>query len=231
MQKIEKRSSSEVAADRLREAIVLGDLDMGVPLSEAELGEQLGVSRTPIREAFRQLSQEGLVSITPFRGASVFTLKPGELNDLVDFRELIECKALEIAMQENHKALVDEVDAIMARMARAVEDHDVRSYLAEDTALHLAIVNAARNQYITKGNALIASKMAAVRTALGRNRDIFEGSWNTHQELCKLFKSGDIPAARKRLSKHILDGKTLFANFNDRLNGLKGARPEHPETA
>ncbi|MBX3596537.1 MAG: GntR family transcriptional regulator [Rhizobiaceae bacterium] len=211
MQKIEKRSSAEVVADRLREAIVLGDLRMGSVLSESELGDRLGVSRTPVREAFRQLSQEGLIEITPYRGASVFSLSDNELVQVIDFRELIECKALDMAMRENAEVLTKAMSAVIDRMSEAVKAGDVRSYLAEDAEFHLTIVRSAGNAYLLGANNLIASKMAAIRTVLGGDRDMFSGSWKTHKEIFALIKKHDIEGANARLRKHILDGKALFA--------------------
>ncbi len=214
MRKIEKRSSAEVVADRLREAIVLGDLKMGAVLSESELGDMLGVSRTPVREAFRELSQEGLISITPYRGASVFRITPHELREIVDLRELIECRALEVAMKNNLPQLVETVSAVIERMAAAVREEDFRSYLACDSDFHLAIVRAANNSYLLSANNLVASKMAAIRTILGQDRDLFSGSWKTHKELYAIFRSGNVADAVARLRKHILDGKFLFAEIS-----------------
>lgn len=210
MAKIEKRASSDVAAERLRNAIVMGDLKLGSLLSEGELGEILGVSRTPIREAFRVLSQEGLICLAPFRGATVFDVTDAELREIIDFREVIECNALTVAMKTNYAALRDAMRAVKERMAKAVEEEDVRSYLTEDSAFHLTIVQSAQNAYFISANNLIASKMAAVRTVLGRDRDMFAGSWNTHKEIIDLIEKGDCDAAVARLRKHILDGKKLF---------------------
>ncbi len=213
MKKIEKRSSAEVVADRLREAIVLGDLRMGSTLSEAELGQELGVSRTPVREAFRHLSQEGLIEITPYKGAAVFQISAEQLLEIINFREIIECSALTVALETNSEALVREVGSVIERMSKAVEEGDVRSYLAADADFHLAIVSSAKNSYLSGANNLIASKMAAIRTALGRDRDLVSGSWETHRALYALFRDGNIKEATARLRKHIRDGIPRFSPY------------------
>jgi biotin operon repressor len=88
LQPIERPESlTESTVKRIRQAIVSGDLGLGLPLSERQLADMLGVSKTPVREALAQLRREGLVRIVPQRGASVFTLSQQEVIDICGLRQ------------------------------------------------------------------------------------------------------------------------------------------------
>src|SRR5919204_2437086 len=79
------KSLAETVLAHLRSSIVHGDLELGQPLSERQLADELGVSKTPVREALAQLRNEGLVLIYPQRGAFVFTLSAREVAELCEF--------------------------------------------------------------------------------------------------------------------------------------------------
>src|SRR3546814_2324752 len=100
------KSLTTLAVDEIRGRIVRGELGLGAPLSENALALELGVSKTPIREALLQLKMEGLVSIQPQRGSFVFDMTVEEIRQLGELRATLEVTALELAMQRNRAALV-----------------------------------------------------------------------------------------------------------------------------
>lgn len=211
MEKIERQSMTAMAVDRLRESIIVGDLKMGIPLYETALSKQLGISRTPIREALFKLQAEGLVVNRPYRGTSVFTVTNAELDDLVDFREVIELAAVRKAMSNRPDELIAVVEKVMAKMADAVANEDVRAYLKLDHDLHQSIVEVSGSRCLVDGYALIASKLNALRTALAQTRDRILASYEAHQEFLELVRNGAVGEVCKMLRKHIQDGKILFS--------------------
>ena len=92
------KTLTEQAADTIRARIIGGELPLGAPLSENQLASELGVSKTPIREALLQLKVEGLVSIQPQRGSFVFDMSPADIAELGELRETLELAALRLAM-------------------------------------------------------------------------------------------------------------------------------------
>ena len=208
--KLARTSMTDQVVGHLREAIVLGDLPMGTALSEVRIASEMGVSRTPVREALQRLSFEGLVVHNAFRDTSVFTVTYDELDRMVDFREIIEGGAIVQAMKTNLSGLRDGVERVIAGMEKAVARRDVRRYLSLDTDLHAVIVAASQNSYLIDANKLVATKMAALRTALSMDIQLIENSWNTHQEIRDLIAAGDPDAAEHRLRRHVRDTKALF---------------------
>lgn len=210
MVKLARTSMTDQVVSHLREAIVLGDLPMGAALSEVRIAGEMGVSRTPVREALQRLAVEGLVVHSAFRDTCVFTVTHDELDRMVDFREIIEGGAIIHAMKTNLSGLRDGVDRVIAGMEKAVARRNVRRYLSLDTDLHAVIVAASRNSYLIDANKLVATKMAALRTALSMDIQLIERSWNTHQEIHDLIATGDPDAAERRLRRHVRDTKSLF---------------------
>lgn len=107
------------AADRLREAILLGEHEVGQPLRELELCRVLGISRIPLREALSRLEAEGLVSLRPNRGAIVAGISPAEVLEIGETCRLLECHVLGVAVPaltveilDRAEAQLDELDAI-----------------------------------------------------------------------------------------------------------------------
>jgi DNA-binding GntR family transcriptional regulator len=211
MKKIERQSMTQMAVDLLRESITLGDIKMGTPLQEASLSKQLGISRTPIREALFKLQAEGLVVNRPYCGTSVFTVTQEELEDLVDFREVIEVAAARKALNGRLDIAIQAVEEVIVEMKDAVAANDIRLYLLLDHKLHKALVESSGSRCLIDGYSLIASKMSALRTALGQTQERIFASFEAHEELLHLVQAGNGEGLCALLHRHIQDGKKLFA--------------------
>ena len=112
-------SLTAVVLRHLREGIVNGDIALGQPLYERKLAEELGVSKTPVREALAQLRMEGLVHVLPQKGAFVFSLSASEVEQICELRETLENAALDYALTRNPKSLIGAVSAAVATMDAA----------------------------------------------------------------------------------------------------------------
>lgn len=114
-----RRTAVDMAADDIRDRILSGELAPGSALRQEALAEQLGVSRIPLREAIRQLSNEGLVDLQPHRGAFVSMLSKSEVQEFFDLRLKLEPWLLREAVPHVQPADLEEARALVARMDRA----------------------------------------------------------------------------------------------------------------
>ncbi len=201
------RTLTEQAADAIRARIVNGDFQLGEALSEITLAAELGVSKTPVREAFLQLKNEGLVDIQPQRGTFVFQMSSDQIRQLTVLRELLEAEALRIAMRVNHKQLADMLNGVVARMADAVAADQVRTYRALDNEFHQHIIMGCRNQFIEAAYSSIAFRVQALRNRLSLQPSQNNRSLGEHRELAEMITSGDVERAATGLVNHI--GVTL----------------------
>jgi|SRR5205814_407604 len=119
----------------------------GTLLTEAEIADAVGVSRTPVREALLRLESEGLVALYPKRGALVLPVSAQEVNDVVDARLLVEGHAAQ-RVWPRRSALVDVLAPLLARMREARAAGDAFALMEADRAFHAAVVDAAGNRIL-----------------------------------------------------------------------------------
>jgi DNA-binding GntR family transcriptional regulator len=134
------RASGVSARDQvyvvLREAIVSAELEPGRRLSENELADRLGVSRTPVREALVRLRDERLVAIVPQLGTFVTLISPDAVADAAFVREALECSAIRLATGNATERDLEELQANLAAQDRAEETGDIDAFDHLDEALH-----------------------------------------------------------------------------------------------
>jgi DNA-binding GntR family transcriptional regulator len=187
----------------VRDMIVQGEFVLGERLSENALATRLGVSITPVREAFALLKREGLVEIRPQRGTFVFELQQNELNELCDARTALEVPAMKMARERNGAAFLAELDRIVQAMKTAQAESRILDYLALDADYHRVAFAHCDNGYLRRAYALIDAKMAALRNKLGRDPHHMRKSMREHEEILRLLRKGDLAGAEDVLLKHI----------------------------
>lgn len=197
------KSLTALAVDEIRARIVRGELGLGAPLSENALALELGVSKTPIREALLQLKMEGLVSIQPQRGSFVFDMSVDEIRQLGELRETLEVTALRRAVARNRTALVADLAAVAEGMAKAVADVDAGSYRVLDAEYHRALFEHSGNRYLADCYAGLAFRIQALRARLCSDPALNAVSLADHRRLRDLIAAGDDQAAEALLVAHM----------------------------
>ena len=203
-----QKTLTEQAADAIRARIVSGEFHFGEALSEIALATELGVSKTPVREAFLQLKNEGLVEILPQRGTFVFQMTGEQLRQLVEMRELLETASLRFSMR-NGTFLGDRLDAIVGRMTDAVEKRDPAAYRRHDADFHQAIISGSGNAFIESAYSIIAFRVQALRNRLSleaQNWRSFEG----HKDVARHVRENNVEAAQAKLLEHIGDALNAY---------------------
>ena len=208
------RSLRELALEHLRESIVSGKLKMGQVLSERSISDELGVSKSPVREALAQLRDEGLVTIEPQKGARVFTLSDSEVAQICDFRLAIETAAFELALARNPEALAADMEEIVSKMEEAQLKGRNATYLALDTSFHELIFKHCGNTYLAASYSRYVGKIAALRTHLSALPRHTELSFEEHKQLAQAVRAGTKKEIRRLLSEHIDRTRQVYATSN-----------------
>lgn len=159
----ERRLLHESAVDRLRDVIVQGVLAPGAKLNERELCEQLGISRTPLREALKVLSTEGLVALQPNRGAVVATLTERMVREIFAVMGALEALAGELACRNMTADQFNEIRALHYQMLAHHARSELAPYFRCNQEIHLAIVEAS-------GNATLAASYRSLNAHVRRAR-------------------------------------------------------------
>lgn len=139
-------SNAEGVSRYLEKAIIFGELKPGTRLIERDLAETLGVSRIPIREAFRILEIAGLVKIIPRKGAQVTSISPKEIEDIYTLRAHLVSLAAKLAATQAQENDLRAMDQIFQRMAEKVKKNDLRSCFELNVQFHHMLAKASGNQ-------------------------------------------------------------------------------------
>jgi DNA-binding GntR family transcriptional regulator len=188
----------ETVADWLRADILAGRLAPGSRLRQEAIATDYGVSHTPVREAFRLLEAEGLVSIRPRHGAIVTGLSASEIEELYEMRIALECAAMRAAVPR----ISSESLSIAATILDDV-DRDPKRWPELNTAFHLVLYREARRPRMF---ALIASLLRNCERYLHYEADalgIFDSSQREHRELLAAIEAKDVEAACAILVQHM----------------------------
>lgn len=199
------KSLTDLATERIRQAIIDAELPLGGEISELTLAEDLGVSRTPIREALSILQGQGMVTVVPQRGSYVFFPTEQDLVDMCEYRIIIETRAVMFAMGRMREATIESMATAMDAMRSARQNGDAIAYSRADTAFHDSFFRNCNNRYLQEGHALVAGKFATLRThvtaPLPGEQD---RSFVEHGEIFDNFVRGDAAAIEPILTTHIL---------------------------
>ncbi len=199
------KSLMEETADRLRIAIVTGELALGAKLSEQRLANTLQVSRSPVRDALAILQSEGLVTVSPKRGTFVFTPDMRVVSELCEHRSLLETAALRLGLERNQAALLDQMDAAIDLMQKALEANNPAGYTAGDQRFHRSIVESSENRSFIRSYELTIGPLKALRTHLFTiMAESTDRSMVEHKKLMAACRRHDPDLASKLLWDHIM---------------------------
>lgn len=197
------KSLTELVKEHVRGRIINGELMLGEALSENVLAAQLGISKTPVREALLQLKLEGLVDIQPQRGSFVFSMEPDEAAELCQYRVILESAAMRDALNNGESGLVDALEQIVRRMTKAVADGDMPAYRRLDTEYHRQILARAGNRFLTLAHQQLEMKIQALRASVTSKHRTVEDSLAEHQNIVKLLRARERTKAINLLGVHI----------------------------
>ncbi|MCM3745148.1 GntR family transcriptional regulator [Sporosarcina luteola] len=189
----------------IRTAIITGEFEPGKQLSEAALSQSYKVSRTPIREALKQLEREGLVEIIPRVGTCVLKPTEKDLEELFTVKEALEGFAAGLLTESGNAEAIEQVKEAVALMERAVEKKDHKLFVESNNLFHKAIMDGAENSKLGYLYNLLLNQIpynGYVYLSIDvPNR--LEVSLREHQLILAAILSGDREAAEKTMRMHV----------------------------
>lgn len=216
MKLVRPKSLTEMVADEVRARIIDGRIELGAGLSENSLAAELGISKTPVREALLQLKQEGLVQVQPQRGTYVFRLEGEQVAQISELRDVLEVAAIEAAVTRNPQALAARMAELYADMRKAYEADDRVAYRKLDGAYHEAIIDLCGNDYIRNAYRQISFCVAALRSRLSNEAQLNKLSIADHKEMLRLVKQRAVGPLKTLLRAHIDQTKQSYLDVLDR---------------
>jgi DNA-binding GntR family transcriptional regulator len=214
------KSLTQLVVDELRARIIDGRLRLGTALSENALAAELGLSKTPVREALLQLKRDRLVEVLPQRGTYVFRLAADQVTPITELRDVLELAALRAAMGRNRSGLALALSAIVEKMAKALAGGDTVSYQKLDGDYHQTIIDLSGNPYFADAYGQIGFRIQVLRTRLSNDARLNRLSLKDHREIVKLIKAGDDAAAERLMRAHIDHTRQSYLQFLEQKDVL-----------
>jgi DNA-binding GntR family transcriptional regulator len=194
---------ADQVADGLRSAIIAGKLAPGARIVEGDIAEELGVSRTPVREAMGKLAEEGLVEVYPQVGSFVAPISFEAVSEAQFIREHLECAMIREAASKIDETGISELQRILDDQRRAADAKDATQFYALDEAMHAKFAEIAGRPGIGR---LVQQKKAhldRVRHVSYSRPDHLEELVEQHGQILVALASHDVDAAEDALRRHL----------------------------
>lgn len=197
----------------IREMIATGALDASTALSERKLAETLGIGRTPVREAIKALTRDGLLSVSPMRGTFVRTLSLADLREIHEIRQALEGAAAFRAAQRGTSETLNRLADALKSMAAQTE-FDVNEAQRLGWSFHQALFDATGNRRLTAMyESLRAQNGLALQGVPGYDAARSRQTVLEHLQIFAAIEAGDAPQAQRRMWDHLahaLDARLRF---------------------
>jgi DNA-binding GntR family transcriptional regulator len=197
------------AAQTLREAILNGRLAAGARLRQTDLADQLGISRTPIREALGRLKTEGLVELLPGGGVQVKVLDLDEAVEMYDLREVLDGLAARLAAGRADAATLARLDKALTRQGECVERQSPAQWFPAHVAFHDEILKAAGNRHLARLSAVVRLSIRHFHPLLLRTEHRLEHAYREHRAIYDAIRTHDSDGAERLARAHIANAKEI----------------------
>jgi len=199
----------EKIVETIRNAIVNGQLPAGTRVAEPDLAGRFGISRTPIREAFRQLETEGFITVIPRKGAVVASLSSKDVSDFYDLKAILEGYAARTAVANLTEKDLARMDTVNRQIETAASKKEVRRVLALHNEFHEIFVKACGNEKlhaIVQNLVMQFQRFRLILAVPGR----IEGIVQQHWEIIDAFRKQDGALAETLVQKNAYYGKKIL---------------------
>jgi DNA-binding GntR family transcriptional regulator len=197
------RPIRDIVYHRLKEAVLLGEIRPGERLLEADLAEQMGVSRTPVREALRRLEREGLVVWRPFRGAEVVGVERETVQQLFQVREALECLAVRLAVARIDPAAIALLRSIVEEAEAAAQSGDYGRTNTLHRRFHSEIARLSGNLPLVRLLEEIQDHINLSQASARSGPERFRQVMSEHLQIVEALAAADASRAEMAVREHL----------------------------
>lgn len=200
----------DLVLEAIREAIMNGSLQPRERLMEIQLAEELGVSRTPVREALRKLELEGFIVMVPRKGAYVSDLSMKDIADVFEIRAALEGLAAALAAERITEDELEAMERLLVEKGEAIQQDNIDKLVEVDTKFHEAMYKASRNERLSSIISNLREQIQRFRlTSLsvpGRKKESLE----EHRNIVEAIQARDVQLARQLAQEHIENAENVL---------------------
>lgn len=201
--RITRRTLHEEVLERLRDMIIEGRLAPGQRINEGQVGAQLGVSRTPLREAIKTLASEGLVEIQPAKGAVVRRFSEKDLAQILQVLKTLEQLGGRMACQNASDAEIEAIRAMHEQMLALYQTKNRLEYFKLNQAIHTAMVAASGNAVLVEMHTTLQARIKRLRFIGNEGPVKWAGAVAEHEEMMAALLKRDADALADVIGLHM----------------------------
>ncbi len=221
-------SLRESVYSKIKKRILIGEMKPGTRIVEVTLAESLGVSRTPVREAIRQLEKEGMVTvIEPRRGSYVSDVSVKDMVDILEVRGELEALAAALASERATEEEIMEMERISGLYREAIYDNDTENIIKYDELFHKKIVGASGNKSLIAVSETIQDMALRFRYLYYDDFSRYENMPSEHRHILDAIRSKDMNKAKEVAVSHVANLKEFVKEEGE--HGFR--KEEHPMKA
>jgi GntR family transcriptional regulator of vanillate catabolism len=194
---------SEVAYERIKDAIRNADFEPGQPLSETKLSQLLGISRTPVREAIHQLAQEGLLQIIPGRAVTVASLSIQEVLNAVHVRTILEPELARLAAASISPEALEKLWEALQEMEESLNDEDRAAWSKADSKFHEILSAACPNKLLGDMAIQVRNRVSYLASDNQTSLKRMLACTEEHRQVVEAIAAEDPQAAEQAMRDHI----------------------------
>ncbi|MZP29281.1 FCD domain-containing protein [Heliobacterium undosum] len=197
------RPLRDIVFENLREAIITGVLRPGERLMEIQLAEEMGVSRTPVREAIRKLELEGFVVMVPRKGAYVSNISVKDITDVFELRAALESLAAGLAAQRITEDETEQMERLLVKTMSCFEEDNLNDLVETDIDFHDMVYRASRNQRLVQIINNLREQLRRFRTTSLSHPGRMREAWEEHRKLVEAIADRNVTLAQSLAWEHI----------------------------
>lgn len=206
-----------LAESEIRQLIVMGKLELGQRITEAELAQEFGMSKTPVHEAIQHLQREGLVQVIPRQGTFVFTFSEQQIADLLNVRCALEGLALKEAVRRNRGRLLRAMAENIKQSEKLIPERCIHRFFKLDTAFHQLLFEYADNSFLNDAwDAIFVKTRIVWRKTITSPDYQWEnaiGSMHDHQRIAEFIHENHINEACDLLIEHAFKTQSSYCCY------------------
>jgi GntR family transcriptional regulator, rspAB operon transcriptional repressor len=202
----------------LRADIISGRMRPGAGMSETGLAEQHGISRTPVREVLRRLTEEGLLRVVPQIGTFVAPIKLTAVKDSQFIRETLECRAVRLVVETITRDQVKALRAHLDRQGEMIAGGDTAGFFASDEAMHRDLMRMAEHPSVWDLIASVKAQLDRVRHLSLEDTEWLAMIFGQHREIVRCIDARDAVGAEQAMQTHL---RTVFGAI-ERIAAAQG---------
>ena len=211
------KSRGEMVGETLKQEILDLRLKPGQMISENDVCDRFGVSRTPVREALRQIVSDGLADEIPNKGVFVRRLTARDVDELCELRVLIEGYAIRTGYAQCGDAQRAQLESLIKAMEQAHARDDAEQYIQLDSQMHMLFVEQCGNRLIQDMYKRAYWMVQRFRVYSLKSKDRFQKSLAEHQHIVSCILNGDCEGAVQYDKTHLEQAKETIYQFLDRM--------------